>query len=262
MNVDIFIPIRLNSTRLPGKHFKEIEGQPVIKYLINRLKNAKKIRNIVVCTTNLKSDNPLVEFLEKENILYFRGSPKDILVRFLEAANQYETDIIIDVEGDKIYTDPSYVDKIVEEIINSDIDYIEGEISKKNNDPIHGIHGIVPAGIKTSILQKICKLKKTNDTETGYREFFVNNKIVKCKYFKLDSKIKFPQNIRLTLDYPEDLELAKNIFKELDNNFHLEDILKLFHKKPDLLKITEPIIDKWEKEYKKKLTDFSLSVNN
>ena len=62
MNVDIFIPVRMGSSRLPEKHFRKIDGQPVIKYLIERLKSTKKIRNIVVCTTNLKSDYPLVEF--------------------------------------------------------------------------------------------------------------------------------------------------------------------------------------------------------
>lgn len=171
MNVDIFIPARLGSSRLPEKHFKKIDGQPVIKYLIERLKSTKKIRNIVVCTTNLKSDDPLVEFLEKEEILYYRGNSKDILVRFLDASKKFNTDIIVDVEGDKIYTDPIFVDKIVEKMINSDIDYLEGK-SSNENEPVHGIHGVIPAGIRVSILEKICNLKKTNNTETGYREFF------------------------------------------------------------------------------------------
>ena len=155
-------------------------------------------------------------------------------------------------------TDPIFVDKIVEKMINSDIDYLEGK-SSNENEPVHGIHGVIPAGIRVSILEKICNLKKTNNTETGYREFFINNKIVKCGFLLLDSEIKFPKNIRLTLDYPEDLELAKNVFKELGNNFHLSDILNLFNKKPELLKITEPLIKKWEKEYKKNLTNFSLT---
>jgi len=259
MNADIFIPVRLGSSRLPEKHFRKIDGQPVIKYLIERLKSTKKIRNIIVCTTNLKSDDPLIEFLEKEDILYYRGSSKDILVRFLDASKQFKTDIIVDVEGDKIYTDPVFVDKIVEKMSNSDIDYIEGKSSNENKEPVHGIHGVVPAGIRVSILKKICNLKKTNNTETGYREFFINNEIVKCGFLLLDSEIKFPENIRLTLDYPEDLELAKNVFKELGNNFHLLDILNLFNKKPELLKITEPLIKKWEKEYKKNLTNFTLT---
>ena len=191
----------------------------------------------------MKSDDPLVEFLEKEEILYYRGNSKDILVRFLDASKKFNTDIIVDVEGDKIYTDPIFVDKIVEKMINSDIDYLEGK-SSNENEPVHGIHGVIPAGIRVSILEKICNLKKTNNTETGYREFFINNKIVKCGFLLLDSEIKFPKNIRLTLDYPEDLELAKNVFKELGNNFHLSDILNLFNKKPELLKITEPLIKK------------------
>ena len=258
MNVDIFILARLNGSRLPRKHFAKIDGKSVIWYLINRLKSAKKVRHIIVCTTNLMSDDPLVEFLEKEGTLYFRGSPRDILVRFLDATNQYETDVIIDVEGDKIYTDPIYVDKVVNEMLNSDIDYVEGNLGNKDLEPIHGVHGIVPAGIRTNMLRRICKLKKTSNTETGYREFFVNNKIVKCKFISLELNVKLPQNIRLTLDYPEDLKLAKKVFKELGNDFHLADIVKLFYKKPELLKITDPIIKKWEKDYEKNITDFSL----
>lgn len=258
MNADIFIPVRLGSSRLSRKHLAKIDGKPAIWHLINRLNSAKKVRHIIVCTTNLKSDDPLVEFLEKEGTLYFRGSPRDILVRFLDAADQYGTDVIIDVEGDKIYTDPIYVDKVVNEMLNLDIDYVEGNLANKDLESIHGIHGIVPAGIRTSMLRRICKLKKTSNTETGYREFFVNNKIVKRKFISLESNVKFPQNIRLTLDYPEDLKLAKKVFKELGNDFHLVDIVKLFYKKPELLKITEPILKKWEKNYKKNITDFSL----
>ena len=33
-------------------------------------------------------------------------------------------------------------------------------------------HGFVPVGIKKEALEKICELKVTDDTETGYRDFF------------------------------------------------------------------------------------------
>ena len=52
----------------------EIDGKPIILYLINRLISCKKIRNIVVCTTNTKSDDPLVKLLEESNISLFRGN--------------------------------------------------------------------------------------------------------------------------------------------------------------------------------------------
>ena len=66
MNYDVFIPIRLSNTRLPKKALKEINGIPVVQYLIDRIKKSKKIRNVVICTTNNENDNQLVEFLKKK----------------------------------------------------------------------------------------------------------------------------------------------------------------------------------------------------
>lgn len=249
MNIDIFIPVRLASTRLPEKNMKKISGKPIIKYLIERLQFAKKVRNIIVCTTNLESDDYLIKYLEKEKIMYFRGNEKDILVRFLDAANKYDTDFIVSVDGDDIYTDPVMVDKIIDEYENSKSDYIGS-----NGFP----HGFVPVGIKTMALQKICKLKITNNTETGYRNFFTETKLFNCTYLEPNESLKFFKDLRLTLDYQEDFNLAVEVFKALGNNFHLEDIIKLFKEKPELIKIIEGVDERWKKYWDKNVTDLSI----
>ena len=79
LNADIFIPVRLSSQRLPSKHLKLVNGEPVILKLIRRLEKSKKIRKIIVCTTTHDSDEPLIEILEKQSILYFRGDKNDII---------------------------------------------------------------------------------------------------------------------------------------------------------------------------------------
>ena len=71
----------------------EINGEPLIKILVKRLQKSELIRNVIVCTTDQKTDDELVEFLEKENILVFRGSEKDIIHRFLKAAEFFQTEI-------------------------------------------------------------------------------------------------------------------------------------------------------------------------
>jgi spore coat polysaccharide biosynthesis protein SpsF len=261
MNSDIFIIARMGSSRLPAKHLKIILNKPIILHLIERLRLAKKVRKIVVCTTRKKEDDILVELLKKENIEYFRGSEKDILDRFYQAAKFFQTDIIVDVEGDKIYTDPTYVDKVVEEMEQFNIDYVEGELSDKDLSQIHGIHGFIPAGINVNSLQKIILLKKTENTETGYKEFFTKSKNMKLKYIELDSELKIPEHTRLTLDYQEDFELAIKIFDKLGNFFNAKDVIKLLTNETKLLSITEPLIKKWDKYYKQNLTDNSLNSN-
>ena len=49
-------------------------------------------------------------------------------------------------------------------------------------------------------------------------------------------------NIRLTLDYPEDLEFIKKIYESLyyeNRNFTLKEILGLLQRNPELLKINK-----------------------
>jgi len=259
MNADVFIPVRLGSNRLPAKHMKEILGKLIIEHLVTRAKQAKKIRHVIVCTTKLPGDDPLVDFLKNKNIAYFRGSDKDILQRFLDTAKHFGTDIIIDVEGDKLYTDPIFIDKIITEMEKSDADWVSGNSSSIEFGSEFGFpHGIVPAGIRTSALEKICKLKKTDNTETGYKEFFTSTNLFNCKYIFPESKISFSDKMRLTLDYHEDLDLAKKIFSELGADFHFMDIIELFKKKPELLQITEPAVEKWKKHYEQNVTDYSL----
>ena len=120
INCDIFIPVRLNSSRLPKKHLCLINEKPSLQHLIERLSLCSEIRKIIVCCTTDSTDDELVNFLEKLNVEFFRGNEKDILQRFLDSAKKFETDVIIDVEGDKIYTDPFYVDEIVKNFSQND----------------------------------------------------------------------------------------------------------------------------------------------
>ena len=250
MNIDIFIPARLDSSRLPKKHLKKINNIPIIELLVQRLKKVKNVRHIIVCTTNKESDDELVKFLVKKNILYFRGDDTDILKRFYDAAQKFQTDIIVDVEGDKIYTEPFFVSEIISEIENSNYDFVIGNDSiKKFNPSDHLIHGIIPAGIKVSSIKKVSKLKNEFNKETGYKEIFVNSKNIKKKFFVFNSKLEVPSSLRLTIDYPEDLNFARKLFSILKEDFTHEEILKIIKDNPNLLKKIEKINTQWLKNY-------------
>lgn len=261
MNCDVFIPVRLASTRLPQKHLKEITGKPAILRLIERLKNAKNIRKIIVCMTDQKSDDPLEALLKKEAITYFRGNEKDILQRMLDAANEFDTDLILDVEGDKIYTDPEYIDEVVVQMQQHDLDFVTAGIAETEPDFSNQfIHGLIPAGISRRSLEKICKLKKSNNTETGYKEFFTLPGICKTKYVTINNS-ESRKHIRLTLDYEEDLVLANKIYRKLGPHFNTSDIIRLLEKNPNLFEITESLSQKWKHNYDTTKTDYSLKID-
>ena len=246
MNCDVFIPIRLSNTRLPKKALKEINGIPVVQYLTDRIKKSKKIRNVIICTTKNEKDDELVEFLEKNNYMFYRGSESDILIRYLDAAKKFDTDFIVSVDGDDIYSDPYYVDKMISVYEKTDVDYI---------DMVNFPFGIASVGIKKDALEKVCELKKTDNTETG---LFFHNKVFKIHKMKPENNIKFPKELRLTLDYQEDLNLARKIISGLGNDFHLEDIINLFKKNPELLQITDNLEERYKQHWDRNVADTKL----
>ena len=253
INCDVFIPVRLNNKRLPGKALKKINDVPIIFHLIKRLQTSSMIRNIVVCTTTNKSDDVLVQFLEKEKIKFFRGDEKDILMRFLGAAKKFDTDFIINVDGDDIYSDPKYVEKIILEYKKTNADYIDME-----KFPF----GFRSVAFSKDALIKICNLKTTNDTETGYRDFFKKNSSIFQHIITYSDENDFTKNLRFTLDYQEDLELAEIIINKMGNDFHLDDLITFLKNNPKLLKITQGLEEKWWKHYNQNLAIFSFKQDD
>jgi spore coat polysaccharide biosynthesis protein SpsF len=205
MKTAIFIPVRLGSTRMPGKAFFEIKGKPFIEHLINRVKQAEIPDLTVLCTTNKPSDLPLVELAQKVGINHFVGDEKDILARFLGAAEQFNIDEIASVDGDDVFCDPKYIDKCLKLLAEKNADFVACK-----DLPL----GVSPNVFTVNALRKVCELKKSLNTETGWGRYFTQTGLFKVEYCPIEADDKHPE-IRLTLDYPEDFKLITTLFDHL-----------------------------------------------
>jgi len=241
----LFIPARLSSTRLPSKSLLKIKGKFCLQYLIQRIQRSKEHDLIILCTTTNSSDDDLIDLAKKMGIKYFRGSEIDILERYQQAAKKFNVKYIINVDGDDIFCEPSFIDKTSKVLKNSNSDCVIWK-----NLPL----GTTPVGIKVSALEKVCSLKETKDTATGWTKFFTETGLFQVKYLTNSDPELNETNVRLTLDYPEDLKLFEEIYENLTEPFSLKDILKLFHEKPELLKINEGLKEIYEKNFENKST--------
>ena len=66
MKTSIIIQARMSSSRLPGKVLKTIDNIPIIELIIKRLKKSKLKDDIIVATSNLKDNKPLLNFLKRK----------------------------------------------------------------------------------------------------------------------------------------------------------------------------------------------------
>ena len=152
MKVGYLITGRLKSTRLPKKLLLEIEGKSVITHMIDRLKQAKKIDEIIICTSTNEQDKPLGEIAKNNNIQCYFGDPDDVLLRLLSAADEFGLDYILNITADCPFADPYYADKIVEKYIETNADFI-----RQFDLP----HGAFSYGIKVNALRKVVELKNS-----------------------------------------------------------------------------------------------------
>ena len=230
MKIGFLITGRLKSTRLPKKLLLEIKGKSVLIHMLDRLKLAKKVDEIIICTSTKNQDIPLGELAKENNVKCFFGSPDDVLSRLLGAANKFNLDYILNITADCPFVDPFYADKIVEEYFKTDADLI-----RQFDLP----HGAFSYGIKVEALKKVVAIKDSSDTEVWGRYFTDTGLFNVIDLDVLNEKHKKP-GLRMTLDYPEDFAFFKAIFEELYDEgkvFTLTQILELLEEKPEIIKL-------------------------
>jgi spore coat polysaccharide biosynthesis protein SpsF len=231
---------------LPKKALIRVKGKPLIQHLIERVRIAKLPNLIAVCTTTKPEDSVFVDIAKNSGIQCFRGSEKDILDRLLNAALEYDIDFIVNVDGDDVFCDPELIDKTAEIFLKTGASFI-----KWNGLPL----GASPVGIKVEALKKAWQMKDESDTETGWGMYFTDTGLFGVEYAEAaDEELKHPE-IRMTLDYPEDLKFVKEIFNRLyvpGKVFTLREILRLLQKEPHIAEINKGVQEEYWKRFKQR----------
>jgi len=232
MSKAIFITVRTGSTRLPKKCLLRIKGKRTIKYLVERVKKSKLKDIIVLCTSTLKEDDILCEIAIQQGIEYHRGSVKDKLMRWLGATEKFKVNFFITADGDDLFCEPELIDLAFKQYEKSRADFIEGV-----NIPT----GAFSYGIKTEALKKVCEIKGTNDTEMMWT-YFKDTNLFRCEELRNIPLFYKRPEIRMTLDYPEDLQFFKRIINDLSKRkkyFNLKDIISYLDEHPEVIKINQ-----------------------
>ena len=232
MNIGALIPIRLKSERLPNKALLEISGRPVCFHLFDQVFASQFITNkkqIVVCTTDQNSDDPLVDLAVNYGCSVFRGHPHDIIDRFYSAMVEFNLDAVIQADGDDPLSSTEYMNLTMDTLLaNKELDIVT-------------VAGL-PLGCATKSFTKkaIAKVKSfylTENNDTGFIYYFTKTGL--CNHLELICSNPTHQykNARLTLDYKEDFFVFKNIIeniKEESSNVALEKIVTYLTNNSDL----------------------------
>lgn len=223
----IIIQARMSSSRLPKKSLRLIGDKPLIFYVVERL----KLLNlpIIVATSTDSSDDILVEYLKSlDDISIFRGDLKNVLNRYIAAAEEFGVEKIIRVTADNPLVDIIALNNSLS--LFEEYDYLDG---------IYQNGFIKGTGFELVSLKELksIKSKKSYHLEhvtAALRES--KNYNPRYKRIKVPDYHQFQNKILLTCDYDEDLCLLEKVFASFSYSVKtsIPEVIKLYKRNPEL----------------------------
>ena len=211
---------RMSSRRLPGKVLCEINGKPMIYWQLQRIYRAKNVDKVIVATSTDTTDDPLVDFLISEEVLYVRGSLDNVKERFDNVITQFPTESFIRLTGDCPLVMPSLIDDLVDAFHEANVDYLSNTIKPTFPD------GLDIEVVKTEAFRKLdnTSLSKAEIEHVTYGLYSRTGQFTTQNFVNSQDL----SNLRWTVDYQEDLEFVREIFSYFtgrEDSFNLIELL-------------------------------------
>lgn len=235
------IQARLGSTRLPGKILMKINNKTILNYVIDQVKNSKKIDKIIVATTSKKQDDEIAKLSLVYGVDIFRGNENDVLDRYYQCAKKFHADTIVRITSDCPLIDPTLIDNCILEFEKNDFEYVSNVNKKINGNWVYHLNGF-PLGFAVEVLnfhslEYAWKCAKKPSEREHVTQYIPNNPEL-FKIGVIENSHDY-SDIHLSLDHPEDFELLKIVIQNFskDKLFSLKKIISFFINNPSLKKI-------------------------
>jgi len=126
----IIIPARLDSSRLPKKVLLDLKGKTVIQRVYEQCLKVKNVDGVYVATDSVEIKEVCETFTN--NVIITKSTHKSGTDRIGEAVSAIDCDIVINVQGDEPFIEPSLIEALVNSFSNSEIS-MSSAMSKINN---------------------------------------------------------------------------------------------------------------------------------
>lgn len=107
------IQARMGSTRLPGKSLMPLAGRALVYRVLERIKRAETLDQIILAIPDSVENYPLTEIAEELKVNCFLGSEEDVLDRYYQAGLSASAQYIVRIPADNPTSEPAEIDKIV-----------------------------------------------------------------------------------------------------------------------------------------------------
>jgi len=239
------LAVRNQGTRLYGKPLQNLdieEGLTILEYMINSIRNYKSVSAIVLGISEGTDNIVYKDFATKHGIDFIVGNEEDVLQRLIQCCEKVNgTDIF------RLTTESPFT--YFESIDNSWAQHISGDYDLTALDNL-------PDGSGYEMIKLEAYKYSWKYGENKHRSEL-------CSLFMRENKDKFSivyvdkpenirrQDIRLTIDYPEDLVLCRAVYKEFKNFaplIPLNKIINFLDSNPQIKALVDPFVEEGMKD--------------
>jgi spore coat polysaccharide biosynthesis protein SpsF (cytidylyltransferase family) len=229
-NIIAILQARVSSSRLPGKVLKPILGKPMLSLQIERVRRSSLVDQLIVATSNDRTDDPLEDLCRRMGVECFRGRLGNVLDRYYQCAKQYKPQVVVRLTGDCPLADHEVMDGAIHFFLNNGYDYVTNG----------GEEPTFPDGLDVEVFT-FSALKSAWEnaglpSEKEHVTPYIRNHPERFALGVYRGERDL-SGLRWTVDEPEDFDFVTRIYEQLypnDPAFTTADILNLLDRNPEL----------------------------
>lgn len=239
------VQARMGSKRLPGKALRLLGSRPAILHTLENLRTVSCVSQVIVATSEAQEDDALARLCLRQGFTVHRGSLNDVYQRVLDAGEAARADYILRIPGDKPIVDRSNIRKLVLSIEKHPIDFVANFYPRT-----HQSLKVLPPGLEIEVFSLEAlknglayRLADEVDREHVTSVFYRNPTFFRSRFLINFQYIRFRKN-RLNLDFPEDLVVLNEVFRELGEQPRPLDALRFIRASGRLNALNKSVVQR------------------
>jgi len=231
------LQVRMSSSRLPGKAFLPLLGEPMLCRQIERVRQARSLDELIVATSSASSDDVIAAECSRVGVKCSRGSLDDVLDRIHDAVAPTTATTVVRLTGDCPLICPDIIDAVVAFREAGGYDYASNALERTFPDGLD-VEAMTRDALEISWAQ--ARLPSEREHVTPY--LWKHPELFRVGSYRC--AVDYSAH-RWTVDESVDYALVSAIFGRLyprNPRFRMADMLQLVQSEPALQRLNAGII--------------------
>ena len=221
----------------------EVAGRPMLLQQLRRLKDSKRINEIIIATTTDGKDDPIDELARQADVRCFRGDENDVLNRLAKAAQTVKADIVVRLTADCPLIDAEVMDAVIFALVDdpSKYDYASNVL-----------HRTYPRGLDSEALfcDTLFRMDRMADSVQDREHVTTFLRSSHPELF-LSCSVEDDQNnadLRWTVDTQKDFEFICKVYDGMclsESSASYRDVIAFVREHPEITQLNAEI-ETWE----------------